>query len=1421
MNCPNCGFENPAGFAFCGQCGTRLAAPAAPQLISAADFARLQPYLTPERREALPPPAAWRESDVTAVREQLSRLLSGVMPYLPRNLIRNELVNLKQPQLLAGGEFLDGALLFSDVSGFTAMSERLSTLGREGAEQVTEIINRYFSAMLTIIFAHGGDVFKFGGDALLVFFPDSGAPGSLAALQASWHMQAAMTEFAEVKTSLGTFPLRMKIGLNAGSIYTARLGTAASRQFLVTGKVVNATAQAESLSTAGQILCSSAVRQQAAEFLPSECFMPGPEGHVLLAQYPKARFDPQPSGPFPVVTRLPDLIAALDRLTPYLPASFLPRLIGAPLDFHGGGEHRLVSVLFANFHDASALIERLGPDQPIELAEHLNRYFTHMQAAIMRYDGVINKIDLYDHGDKIMALFGAPIAHEDDAERAVRAALDMQTAEKDAGPMFVSQSSGVNTGVVFAGHVGSDDRREYTVMGDDVNLAARLMSAAPQGELLLSEAIQRKANPFFELASRGTVKVKGKAQPIPIFSVVSQRAQPEPVRGIRGLHSPLVGRAREAHRLREIAMSLRGGRGGILAVIGEAGLGKSRLINELLASAAVHDAHLDFTWLEGHCLSYTQNISYSACIEVVRDALGIFASDSIAERWTKLRHKLDELLPGEAGADVLPYLAHFLNLPLDGALAERVAYLEGEALQRQVIRAVAAFMEKLAQRKALVLVFDDLHWADSASLALLERLLALPDRAPLLLVLLYRPDRARDSWGLGQAAARNYPHRYTEIILKPLDVAAGEDQQLVKNLLTIEEVPETLAPIIARAEGNPFYIEEIIRTLIDAKAIEQRDSRWQIAADLSLEAVPDSLRGIIMARIDSLLEEARRALQLASVVGRTFRYVALNWLSTAASLAHLDNDLADLQRAELIREQTRLPDLEYGFAQAMFRDVAYESQLLRDRRMYHHLVAQQLEEMYASSQRDDVLELLAHHYSLSDDQSKALIYLIKAGDKTRAAYANKEAISFYKQAETLAEEHGTDEDKAAIVEGLGDVYYHIGEYDEALARYQQALQFRHEARQLADLQRRSGAVHEKRGEYAQALDSVKTGVTLLTPDLEQTVEMARLLTLQCRVHHQQGQFEPAIEAGEKALVIVKDTSYFQEIAIAHNQLGYAYFLASRPEQAIFNFEHGLAILERIGDEHGAAQVYNNLAIVYYQTNLVRSAEYFRHSLDTMQRLGDFWGESTAYQNLGIVQYAQGNYPEAITHYERSLNMKRQLGDNLGIADCHINLGETYRAQGNVLLAISHLEKGLSLAKQIGAHQAEIECHRQLAHCYLEADQPEQALTSGNEALKYAQEIGDRKESGAIYRVLGKAYLKTGAAEQALSCFEQSVAILRELNQEFDLIATLLDYAQALQETHHLDRARDILNEALDLAERLSLPNEYEKITMLLEKIVDN
>ncbi|MFN2283318.1 MAG: adenylate/guanylate cyclase domain-containing protein, partial [Anaerolineae bacterium] len=778
---------------------------------------------------------------------------------------------------------------------------------------IVALVNHYFSAMLDVLFTYGGDLFKFGGDALLAYFPDGPrTPGSVNALHAAWAMQQAIAEFRQVETSLGTFPLQMKIGLHAGPFFAARVGTPAKREFVVTGATVNATAMAESAAVAGQILVSSTVHAQVQTQL-GYTFSSGPPGYYLLETLtPFTSIYPAltPSFSLPSTASPAEALyqttTALERLTPYLPPGLLARLLpandgqDARNSYYGdSGEHRLVAILFANFTGASNLVERLGPGHEDKIAHALNDYFITMDEVVERYGGVVNKIDLCDRGDRLMALFGAPVAHEDDPERAVRTALDMQHALEEAVP-WAQQRIAVSTGMVFAGHVGGATRREYTVMGDEVNLAARLMSAAQVGEVLLASYVQRKVRPFFEVADRGEVQLKGKRKAVPTFTIVGRRAQPEPVRGIRGLRSTLVGRAEEQTKLRRLVADLFTGRGGILSLIGDAGLGKSRMVAEMHANVMDEIA---LTWVEGRCLAYTQHVSYSAFTDVIHAFLGVLDTDNEFDIREKLRRYIAYLFPSNSVDDVQPYLAHFINLPLSGPEAERVAYLSGEALQRQMLRAITALIERTAMEQPLILVFDDLHWADSSSLLLLERCFALTDRVPLLIVMLYRPVRDHGCCDLGILAARDYPHRYIELLLKPLDLQAGQDQELVCNLLALEELPPPLAHLVSRAEGNPFYIEEIIRSLIDQGVIVPEDSGWRLDREIDMRAVPDSLQGLIMARIDQLMEEARRTLQLAAVVGRTFTHELLAWLSSAAAaltaqalITHLDSNLAALQR---------------------------------------------------------------------------------------------------------------------------------------------------------------------------------------------------------------------------------------------------------------------------------------------------------------------------------------------------------------------------------------------------------------------------------------------------------------------------------------------------------------------------------------------
>ncbi|HNT75753.1 MAG TPA: adenylate/guanylate cyclase domain-containing protein [Anaerolineae bacterium] len=1435
VTCPHCGADLPPGFAFCGKCGARIAppeaAPSAP-LVTAADLTRLARYLPPDALDRFPPAALWQDSHVAQAQTELTHLLARIVPYLPRYLVQAELAQAGPAPV--GGEFLSGALLFSDISGFTAMSERLSMLGKEGAEQLVALVNRYFGAMLDVLGAHGGDLFKFGGDALLAYFPDAPeVPGSVNALHAAWAMQQAMTAFHQVQTSLGVFPLQMKIGLHAGTFFAARVGDADEREFIITGDTVNATARAESAAVAGQILLSDAVQAQIQPHPAFQTIPVLPGYHLLTGLTPSLSLPLSPSPLLPLSPTLSPTLTALECLTPYLPSGLLPRLVSDVYADESAGEHRLVAVLFANFVGASELVARLGPGREADIAAALNVYFVAMHQAVARYGGVVNKVDLYDHGDKLMALFGAPVAHEDDAERAVRAALEMQRALESEGekgrqgegetfppspPPPLSPSSlwkqriGVSTGMVFAGLVGGAARREYTVMGDEVNLAARLMSAADEGGLLLSGYVERKVRAFFEVADRGAVQLKGKSKPVPTYTVVGRRAQPEPVRGIRGLRSALVGRAAEQATLRNLVADLYTGRGAILSLIGEAGLGKSRLMADLRDSVYEEIA---MTWIEGRCLSYTQQISYSAFNDVIRSALGILDTDNEFDIRDKLRRYVETLLPADVGDDVRPYLVHFLNLPLSEREAERVAYLDGEALQRQIVRAITTLLEAVAREQPLVLVFDDLHWADSASLMLLERCMALTDRVPLLLVLIYRPLRGHGCWALGDLAARDYPHRYTRLSLTPLRAEAGQDRQLVCNLLSLDALPPALEQLIARAEGNPFYIEEIIRTLIDQAIIVSHPEGWRLERDLDLHTIPDTLQGLIVARLDQLMEEARRTLQLAAVVGRAFRYEMLAWLASAAALAAtLDTSLARLQQAELIREHARLPEVAYIFKHVLVHDVAYESLLLRDRRAYHGLVAQHLEDVVTGQKREEVYEVLAYHYGLSDYREKALDYLTRSGDKARAAYANPEAIAFYRQAARLAEQSQQWDAFADVLTGLGDVLFHTGESDEALACYEQALSRRQQPAPQADLLRRIAAIHEKRGDYEQALAACTRGMALLPAEAAASVEMARLMIARAHIHEQQGQNEAARQESEASLTLLTDTTHYREIVQAHNVLGLS-LRSNQPAKAIEHLEQAMHILERIGDDYEAAKIYNNLAILYYQTDLNRAADYFQNALRTMQRLGNVWEEATAYMNLGIIYYTQGNYAQAIENYEYSLHITERLGDKQGLSDCYVNLGETYRAQGNLKQAIEYLERSLAVASEIGAEATAAECQRQLAECYLENGEYEKSLAICREALAGIQGTGEFKIKGDLYHVMGNAYHKLRELEVALSHLEKSIGILRELNQDFDLAAVLSDYGQVLKDAAQPAAARAALTEALTLFERLELSQEQERVRAAL------
>lgn len=660
------------------------------------------------------------------------------------------------------------------------------------------------------------------------------------------------------------------------------------------------------------------------------------------------------------------------------------------------GERKPVTILFTDVVGSTSLAEKLDPE---EWKEIISGAHQRVGEAVYRYEGTIAQL----LGDGVLAFFGAPITHEDDPLRAVRAGLDIQRsiseyAQELRGYVDDFQLRlGVNTGTVVVGSVGSDMHMEYLAIGDAVNLAARLQSEAKPGHVLISESTAKLVKAAFDLDALGEITVKGKSGPVKVFEVVDRKATPSSGRGIEGLVSPLVGRDQELAALKTALKQLIDGHGQIVTVLGEAGIGKSRLVEE----ARTDQSLASLRWLEGRSLSYGATLSFWAITQLINNDLGLSDGDPEAKIKAALRRRVNALF-GDRAADLLPYLAHLMGVKLDEEWAQRVNQLDGETLKRQVLWAITEYFRCVSQEQPTILILEDLHWADPSTLDALDHLLALTDRSPVLLLLLVRIERDHGSWQLKVKAETDYPHRYTEIQLKPL--SSEDSNDLVSRLLVVANLPEHIRRLILeRSEGNPFYLEEVIRSLIEQGAIVQEGRTWRATAEIANAEIPETLQGVLLARIDRLQEDVRRTLQLASVIGQSFLYRLLE--AIAAAERQLDEHLSQLQRADLVREKTQRPELEYIFKHSLTQQAAYNSLLIERRKEFHRKVGEALEELFSDRQAE-FYGLLAHHFDAGGIHAKAIGYLIKAGDRSRLEEAYEEAIKYYRRAIVLLDEAG-------------------------------------------------------------------------------------------------------------------------------------------------------------------------------------------------------------------------------------------------------------------------------------------------------------------------------------------------------------------------------------------------------------------------------
>jgi class 3 adenylate cyclase/tetratricopeptide (TPR) repeat protein len=691
---------------------------------------------------------------------------------------------------------------------------------------------------------------------------------------------------------------------------------------------------------------------------------------------------------------------------------------------HTESERRQATILFADISGFTSMSEKMDPEL---VTSTMNECFKGLGAIVERNGGVIDKFI----GDCIMVLFGVPKAVEDSPRRAVQTALEMRDCIQESRRTRSAQADldihiGINTGEVISGDVGSEQKREYTVMGDAVNLASRLKDAAPKGRIYVGPQTHRQTKEGFEYKDLEPIALKGKENPVLVYELLGKKA------GLgqgRMVFSPLVGRQKELDQLELQVLKAINGEGSIVHVIGEAGLGKSRLLAELRNKECMQRV----TLLEGRAQSYGKNLSFHPIIDLLRKWAGIREEDGEAEAFRKLEKSIRSVNPDEA-EEALPFIATLMGMKLTGKHAQRMEGIIGDTLAKLIFSNARDVLSRGAQRRPLVIVLEDMHWADESTVEFVEYLFRMVEKERVLFLNVFRPREERGE-KLSKAARESYGSRYVEIVLQPLD---GEGcRELVQNLLRTGSVPPTIMESIgSRTGGNPFFIEEIMRACIDEQAVKVGKDGFRVTEKIGSFVVPSTVNEVIMARFDKLDKGSRELLRIASVIGRSFFYSIL--VQIAQGVGDIEGKIGSLKEMQILLERSRAEEVEYLFKHALAQEAIYDSILLQIRKNLHLSVAHAIESIFPDRLRE-FAGMLAWHYTRAEEYDKAEEYMIRAGEEALKSAASSEAIIYYRDALDLyLKKQGENADPAKVVmleKNIARSLYYRGRYSEAIPYY--------------------------------------------------------------------------------------------------------------------------------------------------------------------------------------------------------------------------------------------------------------------------------------------------------------------------------------------------------------------------------------------------
>jgi len=1039
------------------------------------------------------------------------------------------------------------------------------------------------------------------------------------------------------------------------------------------------------------------------------------------------------------------------------------------------GERKHVTAMFSDLTGYTALSERMDPEEVKDITTQL---FDKIARIVGKYDGFIEKYV----GDAVMALFGAKEAHEDDPVRAIKAAKEIHNVVNSLSPKYdeiieqpLSMHTGINTGLVITGDINLE-KGTHGVAGDTLNVAARLSGLGNANDILVGQNTFHQAEGFFEFNELDPAVIKGKAEPIKAYKVLSPKGKPIKIHRLHGLRADLIGRKVEMSQLASALQRLtEDKKGSVVTICGAAGTGKSRLVEEFRSSLKLDNLQ----WLEGHAYPYSQNIPYYPIIDLLNKTLEIDEGDSSEMIREKIQTGISELIG--KNTNLIPYIGSLFSISYP-----EIEEVSPEFWKKQLQEAFQSVLASLSQRGPMIICFEDLHWADPSFLELIRTFLS-ELRNPIFILCTHRPiislftSHQIDSMSVS----------YHEIRLQ--DLSLSESQVMVESLLITDEIPSELQRFVQdKIEGNPFYIEEVINSLIDSETLFRENDNWQVKRQINESDISSTIHGVISGRLDRLENDTKRILQEASVIGRSFLYEILKRITELKG--QIDKCLSGLERLDLIKTRTVQPDLEYIFKHALTQEVVYNGLLKKERRAIHEQIGLVIEQLF-QDRLPEFYETLAFHFKNGLTISKAIKYLIKSGEKCLKKYAVQESHEHYKEAYNLIKDKKskTEEERELLFDLLNKwslVYYYSGDFNELtdlLRRHQSEadnikdkekqgmfygwlgfiLHFRMELTDAYRYLKKSLKIGEEANNqrvigyactwltYACAvMDKYEEGYAYWERAVEiaETIENDHYLYFKSLTgiglsYWQKGDSKKLGEIGKGLLEYGQRHGNIRSQTMGHFGLGGAYNLVGDHSMSIKCFQKAFEVsADTMYDT--VAKTYMGLG--YILNDQVQEAEAPLKEVVSFYREYDFdWAGMPAQVYLGVVIIAKGNMSQGLKMIEDALKTFIREERKYFIALTEHIIGKIYSQIVEGAGPISPL----SIAKNIG---------------FLVKNVPfadKKAESHFNKAIEVAKEIGAKSLLGPLYLDLGLLHKAKKRTDKARECLSEAIQIFEQCEAE--------------------------------------------------------